>query len=228
MTGSIRKTTLMLAALAALASVLCGASAQSLRMDIGNDTYYEWSAPLSFTGPQRLSISAIVNHFVSGGCACQGCILDQSSGNCTVPIVFEADSQGNLTVNDVSITFESDRTLGEVGYGNPYRKSQGDCWDIEGKNGEIFRIPIPPTYGGGVCTSAQIYTTSSHSKPQTDDAMIDAVYRLLNETDKNQDGKLDSLDNIQGDPGNMSYNAEGKIGVQSLWGPVKMRLVVWA
>ncbi|MFH0861735.1 MAG: hypothetical protein V1875_01780 [Candidatus Altiarchaeota archaeon] len=214
-----------LAIVFALSGLPC---AQSLRLDIGNDTGYEWSAPIAFTGPQRLSIASDVNRYVAG-CWCIGCIYDFVSGNCTVPLVFRSDVSGNFTIDDIRLTFESDANLGEVGYGSPFRKSEGGCWEIEGPSG-IFMVPIPSDYDGGSCSAAEYsYTRAANARAVTDDAVVDATYRLLNESLDTQPshGRLDGADGFAGDPAAMSFRTEGRIGVQSLWGPVRMRLVVW-
>jgi hypothetical protein len=203
-------------------------SAKNLLIDVGNDTDYEWSAGHGFTGPQRLSIAGNVNRYVRGGCWCLGCHLDTDSGNCTVPIVFKSDITGNYSIDDIKLIYESDMTLAEVGYGTSFRKSQGGCWEIDGFSGPLT-VPIPPEYNGGNCLGPDYtYKFGPHPPPKTDDAIVDATYRLLNDTlDTNQNGRLDPGDGFP-DPAGMAFRADGKIGVQSIWGPVKMRLIVWA
>jgi hypothetical protein len=90
---------------------------------------------------------------------------------------------------------------------------------------------VPPEFNYGSCSGTTVnqYTNnpSDYDHPSTDDAIDDAVYRLLNET-------LDTaipkgiLDDWVEYNGNMTFDAEGRIGVQALWGPLQMRLIVWA
>jgi hypothetical protein len=91
-------------------------------------------------------------------------------------------------------------------------------------------MPIPGTYHGGVCdASATTYTydrpVNFQTNPAANDASADAVYRLLNESldQAPPRGIVDTLLDS-----NKSVQVEGKISAQTLWGPVKMRLVVWS
>ena len=110
------------------------------------------------------------------------------------------------------------KTLGEVGYGQPFRKSEGGCWDVAYQGGTASTLPVPPDYlkvaGGCTAPTAIFYAYPGTGPIITDDAINDAMYRLLNGT----------LDNSTPTAGriNLVYNG------QSLWGPLKMRLVVWA
>jgi hypothetical protein len=214
--------------------IIVPTSAQhTIFIDVGNDTDYDWSADSGFTGPERLNVKSEINHYVRGGCWCVGCILDGVSGNCTVPVVFNSFNPGNLTVNDVSLRFEFGRLLTEVGYGGSYRWSEGGCWMIDYMDGAIVAttplIPIPSDYNGGDCTGMPQYNyrLGNYDHPATEDALVDAVYRLLNET-------LDVIppkgvvDAWVGYNENMTFKTEGRIGVQSMWGPLQMRLIVWS
>jgi len=208
----------------------CAQAQSTISLDVGNDTDYEWTAPGSFTGPERLDAKGGINRYVRGGCWCVGCIYDSSSGNCTVPVIFSSATPGNLTINDVSLRFESGRLISDVGYGMSYRWSEGGCWRIDYTSGAGLattpELPVPPQYKGGDCSAEPIleYRLSSHDNPATDDAIDDAVYRLLDEKlDSDQDGVIDVEYNE-----NMTFNAEGRIGVQRMWGPIQMRLIVWA
>ncbi|MBD3387387.1 MAG: hypothetical protein GF416_00350 [Candidatus Altiarchaeales archaeon] len=216
------------------ADIIYGEGTPVLFLDVGNDTDYEWGADDTFRGPERLTLTGAINHYVRGGCWCVGCVLDGGSGNCTVPIVIKADMPGNLTVNDVDLTFSRSRSIAEVGYGQPFRRGGGGCWRVEHSppgGGEFVpeggvAFPVPEDYDGADCNAEveHLYSKLDTSPPNTDDAVDDAMYRLLNNTlDVNEDGILDIAINE-----NMSFQSEGRIGVQTLWGPVQMRLVVWS
>ncbi len=68
------------------------------------------------------------------------------------------------------------------------------------------------------------------------DAVDDAMYRLLfDRLDKNHDSVVEELDTDHNgipdtyfNPERMWFNAQDKLGIQSLWGPEVFKLVVWA
>jgi hypothetical protein len=203
-----------------------------LYLDVGNDTDYEWAGAGGFVGPERIDLTDSINRYVRGGCWCVGCKLD-STNNCTVPIVFKANRGGNLTINDVNLTFSITRTIGEVGYGNSFRNSDGGCWSVEyytfpGTATTPAPLPVPPDY---TCSPLppppQPFTYPISATPfVTDDAINDAMYRLLSGP-LSDDGDPTKPMNVTYNT-NMTFEAEGKIGVQTLWGPVKMRLIIWS
>jgi hypothetical protein len=208
--------------LAAFAQASC-AQGTAFYFDVGNDTDYEWTADSSFSGPQRLDVYESLNRYVRGGCWCVGCKYDSASENCTVPIVFTPLLVGNLSVNDVNLRFTRSNTLAEVAYGSSFRKSDGGCWRVHYIGGGITgNQPIP---SGHVCTGTDYEYRPGFTMPPTDDAVNDAVYRLLNETldTTPRNGEMDLIFNQ-----NRTFQAAGRIGVQTLWGPMRMRLVVWS
>jgi hypothetical protein len=222
----------LLAALTISAAYLmagwCQAQAGTLYLDIGNDTDYEWSAPVTFTGPATLEVTGSMNHYVRGGCWCIGCVMDAISGNCTVPVVVKADNPGTLTVNDVKFTYERAQTLGEVTFGDSFRSSKGACWDVTFlKSGTVRKtIPVPPSYNLGNCATApktlNFNSANPCNAPLTDDAIDDAAYRLFKSMEN-------AACTVKADyNGNISVQADGEIGVQTMWGPVGMRLIVWS
>lgn len=213
----------LLAGLLAAAALLTAHAQSGIFLDVGNDTDYEWAASTTFAGPETVEATGSVNRYVRGGCWCIGCIYDPASGNCTVPTVLKSEAAGNLSVDDVKVTFSRSTLVSEVAYGEPHRFSDGGCWRIQyGREPDLFTpdTPIPQGYS---CDGVHQYTFESHSHPNTDDAVDDAVYRLLNETlDLDGDGVMDIPYRD-----NMTFDAEGRIGVQTLWGPMEMRLIVW-
>ena len=194
-----------------------------LMLDVGNDTDYEWTAPGGFRGPRTLDFTEALKRYVRGGCWCVGCVNDGDTGNCTVPVVMTSDRPGNLTVKNARLVFTKLRNVGEVGYGNSFRKSFGGCWKIQHAGGTISDLPIPANQPGG-CLDSFEYSLGINSPPATEDAVNDAVYRLLKELDNSEPtGVIDFPINQ-----NMSFQVAGKIGVQTLWGPARMRLIVWS
>ena len=62
--------------------------------------------------------------------------------------------------------------------------------------------------------------------PGDEDASNDAVYRLLSEKlDKNNNGVIDNEFNFNDTT--MFFETQGLIGVQSLWGPAIINIIVW-
>jgi hypothetical protein len=67
------------------------------------------------------------------------------------------------------------------------------------------------------------------------DAIDDAVYRLLfQRLDRNHDSVIEKLDvNHDGvpdtffNPDKMWFDAQDKLGIQTMWGPEVFKLVVW-
>ena len=87
-------------------------------------------------------------------------------------------------------------------------------------------LPVPPDFKGGDCLAlADQYQYPPTIVPfGTDDAIDDAMYRLLSQPlDPQGEGAINLSYNA-----NMTFQADGKIGIQTLWGPVKMRLVIWS
>lgn len=219
----MRMKLLLSFALAACLAASAGAQAVStFSIDIGGDTDYEWRMPVGFTGwPMTMDAEAALDRYVRGGCWCTGCIEDAVSGDCIVPVVFRAPSPGQIRVNDINLTFEKSTLLRSVGYGRGFRKSDGCRWTIDFTNGNIVQ-GVPYGYSG---PDACLYIDGNHNPPaDREDATDDAVYRLLNETlDLNRDGKVDVETH-----GRYRVMSEGDMQVQNMWGPVSMRLIVWA
>ncbi len=213
-------------ALMLFAGFVC--SADELALDVGNDTGTDWTGDVSGPWPERLNLTEEVKRYVRGGCWCEGCVENPVTKSCCVPIVLSADIKGNLTINDADFAYRKSTVLAEVGYGESFRRNRGACWEVQHLGGITSPVPVPQSYSGGVCMLPD-YTYSTGFDPTsveaTTDASIDAMYRLLNGTlDAGGDGEIDLLYNDE----NMSFNVESSLGVQSMWGPMKVRLVVWA
>jgi hypothetical protein len=215
--------------MACIVILTAAADAQTvMRLDVGNDTDYDMDYSTGATWPQRVDLASSVNHYVRSGCWCVGCISEYPAthtGNCTVPVIMKSDWPGNLTVDEINITLEVSKVINETAYGKSFRYSEGGCWQIAHMGGTTPILPIPAAYSAGVCGAPNYDYLSGFAMPQTDDAIDDAVYRLLNGTlDEDGNGIID----ITYDQDHMAFEAEGKIGVQNMWGPLKMRLIVWA
>ncbi len=209
-------------------SLVAFVSAQGLSglyLDVGNDTDYEWNVPSVSGGPWDLEITNWVQRYARGGCWCVGCIHDITSGNCSVPVVVRADRIGNLTVDNVLFNYSSSRVIAEVGYGDSFKKAGGGCWDVRYNPGSptfTGLFEVPPELGS--CPETYVYD-NTFTPIVTESAVNDAMARLLNGTlDTDEDGTCEFTEFNE----NYTFKTDGDIGVQTLWGPLKMRLVVWS
>ncbi|MBU0761611.1 MAG: VWA domain-containing protein [Candidatus Altiarchaeota archaeon] len=109
------------------------------------------------------------------------------------------------------------RTL--VGYGNVFPTSEGCIWTIEFEDGSTYSAPIPTGYSGSQqCTYEGAGVTYDEQ-----DAVSDAIYRLLYQLDIDKDGRVDLLF----DPDMIDFELSQAGGVKSLWGPAMFKLIVW-
>ena len=112
------------------------------------------------------------------------------------------------------------RVASQIGYGNIFAKSEGCVWNIEFSDGTFTNdVRIPTSYpGSDTCN----YTNASIVY-DTEDAMDDAVFRLFQSLDEDDDGRLD----IKFNPEMVEFKTSTIGGVRSLWGPVVLKLIVW-
>ncbi len=108
---------------------------------------------------------------------------------------------------------------GSVSYGGVFEEAEGCNWTVEFEDGSSMSGPIPSDYSG----SRKCNYTSSDISYNTDDAVADALYRLLPRLDLDSDGMLD----IKFSPDQMVFDTGRIGGVRSLWGPAQLKLVVW-
>ncbi|OYT26033.1 MAG: hypothetical protein B6U97_04545 [Candidatus Altiarchaeales archaeon ex4484_96] len=169
---------------------------------------WDYGAPYIFLGdPYVINIRSPWSKIASGENNYIGIRTGDSQSNSTN---CSADDRAIYTVRVPSL----------VGYGNIFSINEGCLWDIEFINGNITNnLPIPSYYGG---TKKCSYTASNQSH-HTDDAGCDAVYRLLREIDIENDGIVD----IEFDPDTLQFETASASGVRSLWGPIKIKLIVW-
>jgi len=132
---------------------------------------------------------------------------------------------GDSPTNDTNCSAD-DRAIYTVrvssilGYGDVFPVNEGCLWDIEFSNGNIVDdLPIPAYYNGAKECS---YTSSNQSYDDSD-AITDAVFRLLRELDIEDDGIVD----IDFDPNAIKFETTTAGGVRSLWGPIKITLILW-
>jgi len=201
-------------------------SSSDIIMDVGNDTLlpWEWEQHNSFIGPEATAdFSPKVNQILSADCVCQGCVKDATY--CYIPLRFNSAFIGVLNVTSIDVGFQSIKILYNVSYGQAFKLSEGCRWTIPyliSPNTYTYISNIPPSYvGPNVCSYAL------NTPPTTKDALNDAIFRLLNQTmdTSPKDGVVDNSVNFNAV--NMSFQTHGMIGVQSLWGPAILKVIVW-
>lgn len=106
-----------------------------------------------------------------------------------------------------------------VGYGHVFMKNVGCNWTIEFEDASTMGAVVPSNYGG----NESCYFTNSTTSYNEDDALADAVYRLLDQLDLDDNGRVDVLF----DQDMIGFELGRAGGVQSLWGPVRFILALW-
>ena len=86
---------------------------------------------------------------------------------------------------------------------------------------EVARQAVKDIEKLNVGSMGKAYIAAKES--QGKDALDDAVYRLLRQLDLEDDGTVDVIF----DPNKVRFELTRAGGVQSLWGPVKFKLIVW-
>lgn len=108
---------------------------------------------------------------------------------------------------------------GSVGYGDVFPESEGCDWTIEFEDGGTLEVTVPEDYEG----SSRCSYMAGNITYREDDAQADAVYRLLRNLDMDDDGRAD----VKFDASQLDLDLGQTGGVRSLWGPAKLKLVVW-
>jgi len=196
-------------------------SGPDLSLDMGEDGIIDWSSNHDSTWPKRTNnLAVIADDIIYKDCSCSGCIKSTLANHCTIPVKFNSKYNGNLTINDLRVLSYHAFVLANVSYADSHRYSKGACWDIQDpEKTEIYKIPE----NSNCIVTSQSFTSAMHIYPDTNDAIDDAVWRLLNQTlDQDEDWIVDMAINE-----NMSIQTHSILGVQSLWGPSEMRLIVW-
>jgi len=138
--------------------------------------------------------------------------------NITIETGNSETERTNCSADDRAIYTMRIKSL--TGYGGIHPSSEGCVWDIEFEDGSSMNdIAIPTTYAGGNNCSY----TSSLIGGYEDDAISDAVYRLLRGLDLDSNGKVD----IIFDPAAVEFKTTSTGGVKSLWGPIAIKLIIW-
>jgi hypothetical protein len=152
-------------------------------------------------------------------------IVDIMAGNVTTGELNLIEVWTGLSEFNTTGCSEDDRIIYTVrlptlvGYGDVFRRSEGCNWIIGFSDGTNLTEKIPSIYNG---TQGCTYIPGNISYDM-DDAIDDSVYRLLTKLDLEDDGEVD----VVFDPNNVDFDLGRAGGVQSLWGPVKFKLIVW-
>ncbi len=108
-----------------------------------------------------------------------------------------------------------------VGYGDVFSKSEGCNWTIDFEDGSTMHAPIPTSYNGTeLCYYTSINSTGVYPP---EDSYSDSVVRLLKQLDVDSDGRVD----VVFDQSMIEFEFGRTGGVQSLWGPIKAKLILW-
>jgi subtilase family serine protease len=114
-----------------------------------------------------------------------------------------------------------------VGYGTPKQGYGDGCnWTVQFYDGTTANVLVPSYYMGPKTCN---YTPGTFDKSQYDNssAIDDAVYRLFTALDiysgKDANGELD----VKFDPEDIAIESTITGGVRSLWGPARVKLILW-
>lgn len=129
-----------------------------------------------------------------------------------------------LLYNDT--TLNKTYTIANVSYGNSFKTVNGSCWNIDYEGGASSEyVCIPPGYMG---TDIHNYTSSNYTNPESDDAIDDAMYRLLDKLDTDpNDGVINLIDGKEFNSTKMKFEA-ANVSVKTLWGPATVKLIIWS
>ena len=97
-------------------------------------------------------------------------------------------------------------SIADVGYGEAFKHMVGCEWLIEHINktltNENVTVRIPEDYpGSNECN----YTGAAHSAPGGDDAINDAIYRIVNKSDTDNDGIMNLIDGMPFNETSMTF-----------------------
>jgi len=133
-------------------------------------------------------------------------------------------STGDAPSNDTGCSKDNRAILmiklqGSSRYGDVFAKEEGCNWFIVFEDGTNISVAIPADYDDG----DQCAYSPGNITYDEGDAIDDAVYRMLANLDTDEDGRVD----IKFDAQQVNVESSSSLGIRSLWGPAKIRLVVW-
>ncbi len=131
-------------------------------------------------------------------------------------------------------------TVDNVSYDRRLRFSEGGFWNVSFDTGSGFgskKYLVPPGADcGDLCFNLTYAAGSPPAGLDAYDAIDDSMYRLLfQRLDKDADSVVEKLDTDHNgvadtyfNPEKMWFDAQDKLGIQTMWGPEVFKLVVWA
>ena len=200
-----------------------------VRIDVAGDGVIERSFEDSSEWPQTVS-EPYAFSIAAASCSCSGCAQLEEDGvrYCMVPVAFSSTHEGVLTVDDALVEQARLSQIAGVDYGETFGRNIGGCWRVDYVNIDDPLNPFEDEHVFSVpddieCDIYFTYKKDDSAPPETNDALVDATYRLLNQTlDSNQDGVLD-----EGFSPGMIILVDPQIRGQAMWGPLEVRLLTW-
>lgn len=178
-----------------------------------------WTDNLTISNAAAFSLSAITNDYLAvgdpfvvyadSGLFAQGDNLVHVSTG-----ISPSNSTGGSEDNVIIYTLLVPNSVPEAGV---FSKADGCRWSIEFEDLTQAAIAVPDGYSG-----SEECSFSSAAYP-ADDAVDDAVFRLLTALDFDSDGLLD----VKFEPGNLDVSTNTIQNVPSLWGPTVVEVRVW-
>jgi len=110
-----------------------------------------------------------------------------------------------------------------TGYSEPKKNTEGCNWTVEFFDNSTGVLPAPYGYIGPKNCS---YTNATYQLKLYDNqsSIDDAVYRLFSQLDTApRDGRLD----VKFDPRDIVIETTTVGGIRSLWGPIRVKLILW-
>jgi hypothetical protein len=103
----------------------------------------------------------------------------------------------------------------------PKKKTEGCNWTVEFFDGEKINLSAPPEYAG----PKQCNYTNASIAYDEQSSVDDAVYQLFKQLDlQPEDGRLD----VKFNPDDVIMDLTTVGGIRSLWGPIRVKLILKA
>jgi len=113
-------------------------------------------------------------------------------------------------------------SIENVSYGGGFKHVVGCEWLIEHTNGNSTLL-IPTDYSGGNSCN---YTSTGRSPPEGDDAINDAIHRLINKSDTDDDGIMDQIAGMPFNETSMTFKTS-EITTGTMTRMAEATLIIW-
>ena len=221
----------------------------NLSIDVGNDSSEPWewdnSGPY-FNDEQMAELNPDkINTILRHNCGCRGCIRNLTTNERIIPLTISSDSLGKITIENIQVEYNHLKVVEKAEYNDTFPTSDGARWTIAyfnrpASSTDHLVVDLPMNYPG---SDTQSYTVSGCDRNLRidEDAVDDAVWRLLNKIDIKDRGDLGTnqkncrIDKIQlpgggfrfFDPHEMYFKVHKHPITPQLWGPALVKLTVW-